>query len=47
MIFYREVIRQFHCKLLLSLEIAKVEAVVVIVELVEPNGKQVSFLVLK
>ena len=32
MVFHREVIGQFHCKLLLSLEIAKTEAMVAIVE---------------
>ena len=31
MIFYRKVIGQFHCKLLLSSEIAKAEAIVAIV----------------
>ena len=37
-----EVIGQFHCKLLLSLKIAKAEAIVVIVEPAKPNGKRVS-----
>ena len=37
-----EVIGQFHCKLLLSLEIAKAEAIVVIVEPAKLNGKRVS-----
>ena len=42
MVFHREVIGQFHCKLLLSLEIAKTEAMVAIVELAKPNGKRLS-----
>ncbi|RMX54728.1 hypothetical protein pdam_00011519, partial [Pocillopora damicornis] len=39
-IFHREVIGQFHCKLFLSSENAKAEAIVAIVELVKPNGKR-------
>ena len=42
MVFHREVIGQFHCKLLLSLEIAKTEAMGAIVEPAKPNGKRLS-----
>ena len=42
MVFHREVIGQFHCKLLLSLENAKTEAMVAIVEPAKPNGKRLS-----
>ena len=42
MVFHREVIGQFHCKLLLSLEIAKTEAMVAIVEPAKLNGKRLS-----
>ena len=39
-IFHQEVIRQFHCKLLLSSEIVKVEAIVMIIKPIKPNRKQ-------
>ena len=41
MIFHPGVIEQFHCKLLLSSEIAKAGAIVAIVEPVKPMGKRV------
>ena len=42
MVFFLEVIGQFHCKLFLFSEIARAKAMVVIVEPVKPNGKRVS-----
>ena len=42
MIFQREVIGQFYCKLFLFSEMAKAEAMFAAVEPAKPNGKRVS-----
>ena len=42
MIFKREVIGQFHCKLFFFSVMAKAEAIFAVVEPAKPNGKRVS-----